>query len=60
MARVGIEDVLDGPGQSPVDVPLLVFLALLPAPLLEILNQGGLVQIRFITKLLHCAGCRLH
>jgi len=57
---VGVEDILDCPRQGPVYIPLLVFLALLPASLLEILNQGGLVQISFITKLLNGACSALH
>ena len=44
-ATVRIEYVLDGPRQSPVDVPLLVVLLWHPAALLEVLCDARLVEV---------------
>ena len=57
MARVWVEYVLDSPRQRPVNVPLLIFLALLPAALLKILDEHCLVKVRLVAEL---GLCRLH
>lgn len=45
MAGLGVEQLFDGPGQSPEDVPVLVALGPLPATLLEVLGEDGLVEV---------------
>ena len=53
MTRIGIENILYSPWKSPINVPLLIFLALLPSALLKILDQGSLIQISFVTKFVY-------
>ena len=51
VASVRIEDVLDSPWQSPINVPLLVFLALLPAAFFKVLDEHSLVEVCLVAEL---------
>ena len=45
VASFRIEDLLNRPGESPEDVPVVVALGLHPASFLEVLNERGLVEV---------------
>ena len=45
VASFRIEDLLNRPGESPEDIPVVVALGLHPASFLEVLNERGLVEV---------------
>lgn len=57
VACIRIEYVLDSPRQRPVNVPLLILLAFLPATLLKVLDEHCFVEVRLVAEL---GLCRLH
>jgi hypothetical protein len=53
MTIVRIKNVFDSPRKSPINIPLFVFLAFLPASFFKVLNDCRFIKVCVVTELLN-------